>query len=228
MNIQYHYQLIRSKKRRKTISLHVKEDGRIIVYAPNRTPNWEIEKFVERKQGWISDRLSEKERIPRPAEKKFLPGEEFLYLGESFPLQIEDDPHQRQPLKLSFGEFILNKRCTEKAKDFFIGWYKKEARQRLSERMDYYSNRLQLFPKGIKITSAQSRWGSCSRDNQLCFCWRIIMAPLGVLDYVLIHELAHIKEKNHSIRFWSYLESILPDYKKHRRWLREHESRLRL
>jgi len=228
MNIHYRYQLIRSKKRRKTISLRVKEDGRIIVYAPHHTPNREIEKFVERKQLWISEKLSEQKRNPGPAEIKFLPGEEFLYLGEAFPLRIEDDPHQRHPLKLWFGEFILNKTCIEKARDVFIEWYKGEAKQKLSERMDYYSNRLQLFPKGIKITSARSRWGSCSRNNQLCFSWRVIMAPLGVLDYVLIHELAHIKEKNHSIRFWSYLESIIPDYKKHRRWLKEHEKQLRL
>jgi len=228
MNTHYHYQLVRSRKRRKTISLHVKEDGRIIVYAPSRTPGWEVEKFIERKHSWISEKLLEKERSLRPVEKKFVSGEAFLYLGEPFPLQIEDDPYERHPLKLSFGEFILNKRCIEGARELFIEWYKKEAKQKLSERMNYYSNRLQLFPKGIKITSAQTRWGSCSRDNQLCFSWRIIMAPLSVLDYVLIHELAHIKEKNHSIKFWSYLESIIPGCKRHRRWLREHESKLRL
>lgn len=228
MDIFSHYQLIRSKKRRKTISLHIKEDGRIVVYSPNHTPNWEIERFVERKRPWISKKLSEKERTPQPVEKKFLPGEGFFYLGESFPLQIEDDPHRRPPLRLSFGRFILCKSCMDKARELFIEWYKKEARQMLSERMNYYSERLQLFPKGLKITSAQSRWGSCSRDNQLCLSWRVIMAPLGVLDYVLIHELVHIKEKNHSERFWNHLKSIIPDYKLHRRWLREHENRLRL
>ncbi len=228
MNTHYHYQLVRSRKRRKTISLYVKEDGRIIVYAPSRTPSWEIEKFVERKQSWISERLLEKERSPGPVEKKFVSGEGFLYLGEPLPLQIKDDPDERHPLKLSFGEFILNKSCIERARELFIEWYKKEAKQKLSERMNYYSNRFQLFPKGIKITSAQTRWGSCSRDNQLCFSWRIIMAPLSVLDYVLIHELVHVKEKNHSMKFWSCLESIIPGYKRHRRWLREHESQLKI
>ncbi|HSB07579.1 MAG TPA: M48 family metallopeptidase [Thermodesulfobacteriota bacterium] len=80
----------------------------------------------------------------------------------------------------------------------------------------------------MKITSAKSRWGSCSRDNNLCFSWRIIMAPLNVLDYVLIHELVHIKEKNHSKRFWSHLEAVIPDYKKHRHWLRAHGNLLGL
>ena len=222
------YQFIKSKKRRKTISLHIKEDGRVIVYAPYHTPKWEIDKFVEKKQSWIFEKLSEKERFIRRAEKAFLPGEEFLYLGEPYPLEISDNPHQGPPLRLSFGKFILNKDCMKGAKELFIEWYRNEAKDKLLERIAYYSNRLQLFPKGIKITSAKHRWGSCSRDNRLCVSWRIIMASLDVLDYVLIHELVHIKEKNHSRRFWNYLESIIPDYRKHRRWLKEHENLLRL
>jgi predicted metal-dependent hydrolase len=228
MNYIYQYQLIRSRKRRKTISLHIKRDGRIVVYAPYHTPNLEIEKFVETKHPWISGKLLEREKTIKPAEKGFFPGEEFLYLGESYPLEIEDNLQQKHPLALSFGRFILNKSCIEKARHLFIEWYKEEARRKLPERVDYYSHRLQLFPIGVKITSAHSRWGSCSRDNRLCFSWRLVMAPLGVLDYVLIHELVHIKEKNHSDRFWNYLGSIIPDYKIHRRWLREHEQRMRL
>ena len=225
---QYHYQLILSKKRKKTISLHIKEDGKILVYAPCATPKSEIEKFVLSKQSWVSEKLSEKEKAVKPAEKHFLPGEEFLYLGELYPMEIVNGPHQGPPLKLSFGRFILSQNCTKEARDSFIQWYKKEAKEKLSERIHHYSNRLQLFPRGIKITSAKSRWGSCSRDNNLCFSWRIIMAPLTVLDYVLIHELVHIREKNHSQRFWRSLASIMPDYKKHRRWLRAHENLLRL
>ena len=195
-------------------------------------PKWsvstaEIERFVKKKESWISEKLSDKERSVRQHEKTFLPGEKFLYLGELYPLEIEDNGHQRCPLKLSYGKFVLDKNHIEEARNLFVEWYKKEAKEKLSERVNYYSNRLQLTPQGIKITSAQSRWGSCSRDNRLCFSWRIIMTPLSVLDYVLIHELAHIKEKNHSRRFWDYLGSVLPNYKEHRGWLREHESLLR-
>jgi predicted metal-dependent hydrolase len=215
------YQLIRSKKRRKTISLHIKEDGSIFIYAPYRTPQWEIEKFINEKGSWISEKLSEKERSIKKAEKG------FLYLGESFPLEIEDNKSKGYPLRLSFGKFVLNKDHIEKAKDLFVQWYKREAKEKITERVDYYSKRLLLFPKGIKITSAKYRWGSCSRDNRLSFSWRIITAPLSVIDYVLIHELVHIKEKNHSKSFWSYVESIIPDYKKHRLWLKENGYLLR-
>ena len=228
MDIHLSYHLIRSRKRRKTISLHIKEDGKIIVNAPYRTPKWEIEKFVEEKQSWIVKKISEKDRSIRRAEKEFVPGEEFLYLGELYPLEIQDTHKEDHPLKLSFGKFILDKDHIEEARDLFVQWYKTEAKQRIMERVDYYSKRLQLFPKGVKVTSARCRWGSCSRDNRLSFSWRIIMASFSIIDYILIHELVHIKEKNHSKRFWSYLESVLPDYRKQRLWLKQNGHSLSL
>ena len=221
MNPHLSYELIRSIKRRKTISLHIKEGGRIVVYAPHRTPKSEIQKFIEGKESWIVRKISEKERLIGKAEKAFLPGEKFLYLGESYPLEIEDAHHKGRPLRLSFGRFILDKDRIEEARGLFIQWYKEEAKEKIVERVHYYSNRLQLFPEGVRITSAKFRWGSCSRDDRLSFSWRIIMAPLGIIDYVLIHELVHIKEKNHSKRFWSRLESILPDYRIQRLWLKK-------
>jgi predicted metal-dependent hydrolase len=228
MDHRLSYQLIRSRKRRKTISLHIKEDGEIVVYAPYHTPKGEIEEFLKERESWIVKKISEQEKSTREAEKAFIPGEKFLYLGEWYPLEIGDNHHKDHPLKLSFGKFILDKDYIEEAKDLFIQWYKREAKEKIVRRIDYYSNRLQLFPKGTKITSAKYRWGSCSRDNRLSFSWRIIMAPLSIIDYILIHELVHIKEKNHSKRFWSYLESVLPEYRKPRLWLKKNGHSLQL
>ena len=150
-----------------------------------------------------------------------MPGEKFLYLGEWYPLEIDESDHGALPLRLSFGNFILNKDHVDEARDLFIEWYKREAREKIEGRVRYYSHRFHLFPKRIKITSARSRWGSCSRDNRLSFTWRIIMAPLVIIDYVLVHELAHIREKNHSRKFWTFLEAILPDYREHKVWLKK-------
>ena len=215
------FELIRSKRRRKTISLHIKEDGRLVIYVPHHTPRKEIERFIKEKELWVVRKISEKERSIKEREKAFIPGEKFLYSGELYPLEIGDTNYKGLPLKLSFGKFILDEDHIEEARDLFVQWYKTEAKQRIMERVDYYSKRLQLFPKGVKVTSAKHRWGSCSRDNRLSFSWRIIMASLSIIDYILIHELVHIKEKNHSKRFWSYLESVLPDYRKYRLWLKE-------
>jgi predicted metal-dependent hydrolase len=228
MDFHLNYQLKRSKKRIKTISLQIKEDGHIAIYAPYHTPKGEIEKFLDNNQSWILKKLSEKESSIKKVEKAFLPGETFFYLGELYPLDIQESDFKGSPLKLSFGKFILEENRVGEARDLFIKWYKKEAAENLTRRIDYYSHRLQLFPKGIKITSAKHRWGSCSRNNRLSFSWRMIMAPLSAIDYILIHELVHIKEKNHSKRFWNYLESILPEYREHKRWLKEKGHLLQL
>ena len=228
MAIRLSYSLIRSKKRRRTISLHIKEDGKIVIYAPYRTPKWEIEKFIQEKQPWISEKVLEKEKRTKEAERAFLPGEKFLYLGEWYPLEMQESASQGPPLKLAFGKFILNDDHTAEARDLFCNWYKREAKEKITERVDYYSHRFHLVPEGIKITSARFRWGSCSRDNRVSFSWRIIMGSLSVIDYVLIHELVHIREKNHSRNFWNYLASIFPDYRQHRHWLRENGHLLQI
>lgn len=228
MGVLHSYQIVRSKKRRKTISLHIKEDGKIVVYAPYQTLKREIEQFVEKNRSWVSRKLLERENSIREAKGALLPGEKLLYLGELYPLEIEDNNNKGYPIKLSFSKFILNKKYIEEAKDLMIQWYKKEAKEKLAERIEYYSNALQLFPQGMKITGAKHRWGSCSGDNRLSFSWRLVMTPLSIIDYILIHELVHIKEKNHSKRFWSHLESILPDYRERRRWLKKHEGLLQL
>jgi predicted metal-dependent hydrolase len=228
MAIHLSYQLIRSKRRRRTISLQIKEKGKIVICAPHHTPKWEIEKFIKEKQLWINKKISEKEKQTKAAERRFLSGERFLYLGEWYPLEIHGFDHKEPPLRFSFGKFILNKDRIEEARDLFIRWYKGEAREKIVERIDYYSHRLHLFPKAIRITNARSRWGSCSRDNRLSFSWRMIMASLTVMDYILIHELVHIREKNHSKRFWTTLGSIVPDYRKQRLWLKENGYLLQL
>jgi predicted metal-dependent hydrolase len=228
MAIHLSYQLKRSKRRRRTISLQIKEDGKIVICAPHHTPKWEIEKFIKEKQLWINNKISEKEKQIREVQKTFLSGERFLYLGEWYPLEIHEVDHTEPPLRLSSGKFIVNKDHMEEARDLFIRWYKGEAKEKIVGRIDYYSHRLHLFPKAMRITNARSRWGSCSRDNRLSFSWRMIMASLTVIDYVLIHELVHIREKNHSKRFWTTLESILPDYKRQRLWLKENGHLLQL
>jgi predicted metal-dependent hydrolase len=215
------YQVIRSKKRRRTMSLRIKEDGKIVIYVPYRTTREEIERFIDKSRSWISKKLSEREQSIRETKRGFAPSERFFYLGKSYPLSIEPNGNKQLPLKLSFGKFVLDEDRVIEARDLFAQWYKAEAKVMLKERVDYYSHRLLLFPKAVRITSARIHWGSCSGDNRLSFSWRIMMAPLEIVDYVLIHELVHIREKNHSKRFWRYLESIVPDYKERRTWLKE-------
>lgn len=220
--------LIRSRRRRKTLSLRIEEDGRVVLSVPYRTPKGEIQQFLNEKKTWILQKVSERERRIRESRKAFIPGERFLFLGESYPLEIRNLDHREPPLTFSSGKFILGQEYVDKVRDLFIEWYKREAKETIVKRVNDYSQKLRLFPKAIRITSARSRWGSCSGENRLSFSWRVILAPLAIVDYILIHELAHIKEKNHSRPFWRYVESILPDYRQRRLWLKENGHRLGL
>jgi len=146
-----------------------------------------------------------------------------MYLGDNYPLDIVD----HQSPKLILDEcFRLATTAQDCAAKVFKLWYRQNVRQILHERVKLYSQQYGFQYQSIRITSARSRWGSCSASGSLNFSWRLIMAPLGVVDYVVIHELVHTVVHNHSKRFWKKVESILPDYKERRKWLRKNGSHL--
>jgi predicted metal-dependent hydrolase len=231
MNKDITYLLIRSRKRKRTISMRILSDGRIIIRAPHRTPKEEIDSFFHAKNSWVKRKLAEREKSSQGSIEQptaFVPGEKFLYLGDWYPLEIQDTNSAKNQLSLYRGIFLLSKKSADQAKDLFVRWYKNQAKNLFEDRVNYYSKNFGFFPKSIKITSAKFRYGSCSPDNKLSFTWRLIMAPLVVIDYVIIHELMHIKEKNHSGKFWNLVEAEMPEYRSHRIWLKEQGHLLRI
>ncbi len=164
--------------------------------------------------------------LGRAGQRNFTPGELFPYLGETYPLTHRDQCDGRSLLTLSRGVFILEKGQVPRGRELFVRWYKERAREIFHERVRYYSRQLGLWPKKIRITSARSRYGSCSPDNSLSFTFRLVMAPYPMIDYVIVHELAHIKIKNHSRTFWNFMEEIMPDYKNRRKWLKDNSVML--
>jgi predicted metal-dependent hydrolase len=223
MNINYTVK--RSRKRRKTISLQISNNSEVTISAPYFTPAGEINRFVREKQNWIQ-RAIQKQALLCPKEKEYTTGELFYYLGESFPLEVFFEESARKGLVFWRDRFYLN--SPDAAVDgmsFFISWYKKKAREYLSKRVEFFSRKLSLQPRQVKINSASKRWGSCSEDNNLSFGFRLIMAPPAVIDYVVVHELMHIREKSHSSRFWKLIEAVMPEYKIHRHWLKEESSK---
>lgn len=108
----------------------------------------------------------------------------------------------------------------------FLKDYKKQALQIISSRVRYYAESLMLTPSAIKVNSARRRWGSCSRRGSLNFSYRLMFAPLPVIDYVVVHELVHMRQLNHSRAFWNSVAEVLPNFRKHHRWLKEHGHRL--
>ena len=215
--------LVRAKRR--TIALIVERDGSLTVRAPRRATLNDIYGFIQEKTDWIL-RSREKLKAIKPIPKKaYVDGERFLFLGQEYELRLV--PPQRTALKLD-GGFTLSTSAQERGELAFTKWYKTQALTIFTERVNHYANLHGLIPKEVKVNSAKTRWGSCTSAGTLNFTWRLVMAPLEVIDYVVLHELAHLKVKNHSPRFWKLVESLCPDFKHHRKWLRDHGETMTL
>jgi predicted metal-dependent hydrolase len=222
MDIQIN-KLVRS--RRRTIALIVEHDGSLTVRAPLRASHAVINTFVQEQTAWILRKREAVKRIVDIPAKQYVDGETFLFLGSPYDLKLVGP--QRPALKFENG-FRLSKTAQGRGQQVFIRWYKERALEVISARVDEYARQYDFSPKQIKITSAKTRWGSCSPNGTLSFTWRLVLAPLGVVDYVVVHELAHLRVRNHSIKFWKVVESILPEYKSQRKWLKEHGEKLSL
>lgn len=209
-------QVIRT--RRRTIALIVHEDGSLTIRAPLRAPEKLIREFVESKTGWIKKKQAQAKAAVRLTVKQYIAGEKFWYLGKLYPLVIV--AHQRPALELG-AAFRLAKSAQPKGERAFVRWYKEQARRLLAERLTRYAERYGFTFQKIRITSARTRWGSCSTRGVLSFTYRLVMAPIEVMDYVVVHELVHLKVKNHSKTFWAQVQAILPDYKLRLTWLKK-------
>ncbi|HET6489025.1 MAG TPA: SprT family zinc-dependent metalloprotease [Syntrophales bacterium] len=218
------YTVIRSK--RKTIAVEITRDGGILVRAPLRLARREVFDFVDQNRGWITRKLAhartlQEEKTPR----RFLEGESFPFLGEKHRLRYVAGGEY---LRKENGDFLLGADLSARAGDLFRTWYRARAREILEERVAHFALQMGLACCTVRITDARERWGSCSAAGALNFAWRLVMAPLPVIDYVIVHELTHLVEMNHSRRFWDRLGRILPDYPARRKWLRENEHLLAL
>lgn len=217
------YKLVRS--RRRTIGLVVTSDASLVVRAPHREPLHSIERFIREKSAWIQRTIAWARSRPRSPRKQFIDGETFLFLGRPYPLNVVAEA--ARPLAFQNG-FVLREEDRDRARALFEAWYKAEARRRIVERVSLLARDHGLTYRSVKINSAKRRWGSCTPEGSLNFSWRLVMTPPEAIDYVVIHELAHLRHPNHSRSFWKCVASMCPDYAASRRWLRENAGLARL
>ena len=213
------------RSRRRTIALVVGSDATLTVRAPSQTPMDYIEELVRKKLHWIRAKIREVESRPRARHKRFVNGESFLYLGDLYRLRVIDDAEA--PLMFQ-KEFVLARSHQSQARSLLLDWYKEEARKKIPDRVRWYARRIGVEVGSVKITDARKRWGSCGKGNSLNFSWRLILAPLSVLDYVVIHELAHTIERNHARGFWTKVATICPGYRSSMQWLKKNEHLLQI
>ena len=214
------YNLIRS--RRKTLAIHVTKDAAVEVRAPLKMAKADIDRFVAEKEKWIETHLA-RQKLQNEKKSAFV-----LNIGDMIPLCGKLYPiTSRVGNRAGFDgqSFYLPAELPPALiKVALVRTYKILAKSILSERVGQYKGLLKVTPAAINISGAKTRWGSCSGKNSITFSWRLIMTDENVIDYVVVHELAHIMEHNHSVRFWKIVESVLPDYKNRQKELKQFQK----
>jgi predicted metal-dependent hydrolase len=215
-------EIIRSK--RKTIALVVTTDARVLVRAPLSTPKKYIQSLVKQKSGWIIRKQQEIARRNEVyADQLSANGKDFMILGSSCQLEYSD---QVSSIVLAPNKIILPIDQKRETKQLIRAYYVETASRIFRERTEYYACLTGIKYKSVRVSSATRRWGSCGINGTLNLTWRLAMAPLRVIDSVVVHELAHIEFRNHSKEFWARVRMIMPDYDRQRKWLEEHQRLL--
>lgn len=218
------------RTKRTSLGITVERGGTVTINAPLRADFKDIERFASSKTLWIHQKLAYKKETNREKVRRdFVSGQGFLYLGRSYRLKLikngtgafgQEDGSI--PLRLQNGYFLLSEKEREKARDHFIRWYKKQTKEQLGTRLPRYAQRIGVEIKDVKVSDLGHRWASCGRKGALHFSWRIVMAPIQVFDYILVHEMAHLIEKGHTKNFWNIVSRVIPDYEEHQTWLQVH------
>lgn len=236
-------------RKRKSLEIQIKPDGRVRVLAPSFLTKQEVMDQIKTKGDWILSNLDHFESLDLDKIKKnFQDGEEFLYLGKTYKLRVlkksdrnglildktninnlasiayvNNRQGKNKPIIGLDGESLIIK-TDNKDKDYLkqdlISWYKEQGLEIIKERVSYYQAFIPVKPTDIVVKEQKRRWGTCTAKGRLLFNWRIIMAPLSVVDYVVVHEMCHLIHMNHSRDYWNSLERVIPNYKEAKDWLK--------
>ncbi len=221
------YELSRSN-RRKSVSISIDQHG-VKVVAPTSTNHDIIENILHQKGAWIRNQLTNYEEMNQSSlKRKFISGEKLPYLGRQYRLKvIKTNDSIASTFRFHKGQFvaelhenILECQHREMLFPLYTEWVTKRGQQFSKERMNRFTIKFPYRPNVIKVKEQEQRWGSCTPAGNILLNWRIFLAPASVVDYVLAHELAHLKYMNHSKEYWETLRMLLPDYEEKKEWLR--------
>jgi predicted metal-dependent hydrolase len=215
------YTIVRSPRRRK-LTITVERDRSVVVHAPAATAEEKIHRLVESRRQWIFEKTRHAQKyaeLPHPPGKELVNGESALYLGRSYLIEIA-------PTNSGGIEFIHKFRVpadlADRRLEAFRSWYIARAEEKILSRVRHHARQLGVEFSDARIVDNRYRWGSCTVKNNLTFNWRLIKAPMSVIDYVVVHELAHLMEPNHTPRFWNIVKAQIANMDKPKQWLKEH------
>lgn len=229
LNLPFPVEVIRTPRKYST-SIQI-INGKVRVRVPKNLANHQIEKLITKRSAWIRENLRLHAEMTPHNQKEYVNGEKFAYLGRNYSLKIDStDSNGEVKLKTGCLQVLIPQHHIGDKKTAVLGylehWYRQKAWQRLTEKTQIYVKKLQVQPKSVQVRSYKARWGSCSVAGDISYNWRIIMAPQRIVDYVVVHELCHILEHNHSPRFWQHVENQMPDFREHKEWLKQNSMAL--
>lgn len=204
--------IIRSE--RKTLSVSIDALGVVTVRAPVSCTTARIFAFLEEKETWILRKKAERVGAGAKLPSENLDGFSFLLLGENYRIRLVDGKR----ISLSGKEILLPNVNAQKR---LVKWLKENAKRIFALETERVSRKAGISYSSVSVSSARTRWGSCSGKNAIRYSFRLLYAPKDVIEYVVVHELAHVKYKNHSKLFWREVERLCPDYKNRRKWLKQ-------
>ena len=218
------YKLVRSQRR--TVSIGVEPDGSVVVRAPKRLSTAEIDGFVAREREWIARKQAlQRQRADAHPALSIRSGEGFPFLGRTLTLVVSSEA---RAVSLEGGVLVFPRRLMDRGEAALKQWYRRQALELLSARTAQIAEAAGISYAAVTVTDARHRWGSCGADGRIHFAWRLIMAEPAAIDYVIVHELCHRLELNHSDAFWCHVAALLPDWRPRETWLKDHGALLRL
>jgi predicted metal-dependent hydrolase len=210
--------------RKKTMHIVIERDGSVSVQVPESIEDDRILEILKTKEYEIHKKLLYwKELNEEQIERQFVSGQSFMYLGKNYNLHIIEG--QKRNLVFKDSKFLLSDKATN-PRDAFVQFYKKQAKLKINERLAIYQKTVRKLPVKVEIRELPTRWASCTPDGNIYFNWKCVMAPVVVLDYLIIHELVHLEHPNHSRAFWDKVSAVCPNYQEHESWLKRNGVRM--
>lgn len=205
---------------RRSVAIFIERDGSVSVRAPHAVPDQQLAKVVEKKLPWIYRNVALWRELNRNAPKReFVSGESFYVAGQPCILDVREDAVA--PLELIGDRLVLKRSYLAKVEELLRALYRKMGYERLPSIIQRFASRMGVAPGRLRVWELQNRWASCSERGNLNFHWKVMSLPGNVLEYLVVHELAHLKHRNHTKEFWGEVEKVLPRWELAASWLRD-------